>query len=62
MVGVCALMLSANPELTPWRIKEILESTAKDLGPRGKDPKTGAGLVNALKAVEAALARDEGSR
>ena len=53
VAGVCALMLSVNPELTPWRVKEILESTAKDLGPRGKDARFGAGLVNAAAAVAA---------
>jgi subtilisin family serine protease len=52
--GICALVLSANPELTPWRVKEILEKTAKDLPPRGKDPRSGAGFANAYKAVQAA--------
>jgi len=54
VAGICALMLSVNPELTSWRVKEILEDTAKDIAPRGKDNETGAGLVNALKAVAAA--------
>jgi len=49
-------MFSANQDLTAWRIKEILESTAKDLGPKGKDNDTGYGLLNALAAVKAALA------
>jgi subtilisin family serine protease len=52
--GVIALMLSANPELTPWRVKAILEATALDLEAVGKDPRTGAGLVNAFEAVKAA--------
>ena len=54
VAGVCALILSANPELTPWRVKEILEKTATDIRPRGKDNRTGAGLVHALRAVKAA--------
>ena len=48
--------LSANPDLTAWRVKEILESTAKDLGPKGKDNDTGHGLLNALASVKAAVA------
>ncbi|MHC4938417.1 MAG: S8 family serine peptidase [Planctomycetota bacterium] len=54
VAGVCALMLGANPELTPWKVKQLLEKTARDLSPKGKDPLTGAGLVDAAAAVEAA--------
>jgi len=57
VAGVCALVLSTNPELTPWQVKAILEKTAEDLPPKGKDPETGAGLVNALAAVRAATPR-----
>jgi subtilisin family serine protease len=53
--GACALILSANPELSAWRVKEILEQTATDIPPRGKDSKTGAGLLHAYKAVKLAL-------
>ena len=56
MAGTVALMFSANPDLPAWRVKEILESTAKDLGPKGKDNNTGFGLLNALAAVKAAVA------
>lgn len=52
--GVIALMLSANPDLTPWRVKALLEATALDLEAVGKDPRTGAGLINAFEAVKAA--------
>ena len=52
--GVIALMLSANPELTSWRVKEILEATALDLEKKGKDTRTGAGLIDAYKAVKRA--------
>ncbi|MEN8144620.1 MAG: S8 family serine peptidase [Gemmatimonadota bacterium] len=54
--GVAALMLSANPDLPAWRVKELMEQTARDLGPEGKDNRTGAGLVDAFAAVKAALA------
>jgi subtilisin family serine protease len=52
--GTAALMLSAHPELPAWRVKEILEATARDIGEEGKDNRTGAGLVNAYEAVKAA--------
>ena len=54
VAGVIALMLEANPELTPWRVKAILEETAFDLDTEGKDPNTGAGLVDAFAAVQKA--------
>ena len=54
VAGVVALMLSANPDLNAWEVKEILESTCKDLGDKGRDVAFGAGLVNALDAVRAA--------
>lgn len=55
VAGVAALMLSAAPELPAWKVKEILESTATDLGHRGKDNQTGSGLANAYKAVKKAI-------
>jgi subtilisin family serine protease len=55
--GVVALMLSANPRLEPWEVKEILESTAQDLEAKGKDTRTGAGLIDAFRAVGAAQRR-----
>ena len=54
VAGACALMLDANPELMPWRLKAILEETAADVAPKGKDPKTGAGLMNVVAAVRQA--------
>jgi hypothetical protein len=37
-------------------VRHILESTAKDIGPAGKDPEFGAGLVDALSAIMAVQA------
>ena len=42
--------------LTLKTSKSILESTAQDLETQGKDPRTGAGLINAFEAVKAAVA------
>ncbi|MCC7429291.1 S8 family serine peptidase [bacterium] len=53
--GICALMLSANPSLTPQEIAQILMTTAFDLGTPGKDNRYGAGRTNAYAAVLAAL-------
>jgi subtilisin family serine protease len=52
--GVAALMLSANPELNSWQVKEIMEATCKALGEKGRDLSYGAGLLQALEAVRAA--------
>jgi subtilisin family serine protease len=55
VAGIVALMLSANPSLTPAQVKSILRKTADDIGEPGVDDRTGAGRVNALKAVRSAL-------
>ena len=51
VAGIVALMLSANPNLTPPQIKQILRDTADDIDAPGVDDKTGAGRVNAYNAV-----------
>ncbi len=53
-VGVAALVLSVNPEMNAWEVKELLERTAADLGPKGVDTQYGAGLLDALAAVRQA--------
>jgi serine protease AprX len=59
--GVAALMLSKNPELPAWRVKELMEASCQDLGEDGKDTSFGAGLLRAASAVRAAAqARSEG--
>ena len=55
--GVAALILSAHPELPAWEVKSIMEATARDLPPVGRDNRTGSGLIDAAAAVRAALAR-----
>jgi len=51
--GVAALILQRAPGLSPDAVRNILQSTAKDLGPVGKDPEYGAGLVDAYQAIMA---------
>ncbi len=51
--GIVALMLERNASLTPARVKAILRSTAKDLGPKGPDIMFGAGLADAYAALMA---------
>lgn len=49
--GIAALLLSANPGLTPGQVKAILRNTADDIGAAGVDEVTGAGRANAYRAV-----------
>lgn len=62
VAGICALMLSANPDLTADEVAEILTDTADRIGNSweyrgGHSDKYGYGRVNALRAVEEALRR-----
>ncbi len=63
VAGICALMLSANPELSAAEVKEILQMTADKIGDpseydaRGHSRKYGYGRVNADRAVAEALRR-----
>ena len=53
--GVAALMLSANPNLTCFKVKELMQISARDLGEKGWDESYGYGLVDAYKSVMYAL-------
>ena len=55
VTGVVALMLEANPSLTPTEVKMILESSALDINTPGWDKYTGSGMVDAAAAVTLAL-------
>lgn len=56
VAGLVALMLKANPNLTPAQVDSILEATALPLGAAGKDTVYGSGRVRAPEAVAAAQA------
>jgi subtilisin family serine protease len=49
--GIAALILERKPGLSPDNVRAILQSSSKDLGPRGKDDQFGAGLVDAYQAI-----------
>jgi subtilisin family serine protease len=51
--GIVALMLQRDPKLTPNKVRDILLTTAKDLGPKGRDVMFGAGLADAYDALMA---------
>lgn len=55
--GIAALLLEHNRNLDPAAIREILISTAQDLGPAGHDDQYGAGLVDAFAALESGGAK-----
>jgi thermitase len=50
-MGVYALMMQANPSLTPSQLDEILFSTTQDLGATGWDKYYGHGRIDAARAV-----------
>lgn len=51
--GLAALLIDRNPGVTPDGVRAALTSTAHDLGPKGRDDQFGAGLADALAAVQA---------
>ena len=49
--GIAALILEREPGLSPDSVRRVLLSTARDLGPRGRDKDFGAGLADAYEAL-----------
>jgi subtilisin family serine protease len=49
-----ALVRAANPSLSREQVDEILLTTARDLGPKGRDDEFGHGLLRVDRAVRAA--------
>jgi subtilisin family serine protease len=54
--GTAALLLSVNPNLTPADVAMILQTTAVEKGAPGKDPRYGAGRIDAYQAYLLAVA------
>ncbi len=60
VAGVCGLIWSRNPSLTPAQVESILRSTCKDLGTAGVDDLYGYGRINAGAALAATPAAPGG--
>ncbi|MBU8545697.1 MULTISPECIES: S8 family serine peptidase [Roseomonadaceae] len=60
VAGVCGLILSIRPELTEAQVRQLICDTAVKIGPfpytSGRNDHAGFGRVDALAAVQAALA------
>ncbi|MFF3651132.1 type VII secretion-associated serine protease mycosin [Streptomyces sp. NPDC002181] len=52
--GAVALVKAAHPDLSPAQIKRLLEETASDAPPGGRDDSRGHGLVDPVAALQAA--------
>lgn len=52
--GIAALILSANPSLTPEQVVATIENSADDIGSNGFDETSGYGRVNAYRSLIAA--------
>jgi len=61
VTGVVALMLEADPSLTPSEIKSILETTARHWGSPTKNNDWGAGQMDAYSAIRQVLGLSPGS-
>ncbi len=55
--GAAALLIQADPELTPEELETILIRTARDLPPEGHDSDTGAGILDLPAALHAVRSR-----
>jgi serine protease len=51
--GVAALLFAHNPAASASQVRQVMEATAQDLGPAGRDNEYGYGLVQAADALAA---------
>ena len=54
VAGAAALLLSANPDLTPTQVQNILKQSSDDLGASGWDSTYGFGRLNLARALNMA--------
>lgn len=55
--GILALTKAAHPGITVAQIRDLIDNTSVDRGPDGKDPRYGAGVIDAAALVGAAEKR-----
>lgn len=55
--GVAALIIERDPSIEVSALEDLLYSTARDLGPKGRDNQFGYGLVDPLRALDALEAK-----
>ncbi|MAE45721.1 MAG: hypothetical protein CMJ86_02405 [Planctomycetes bacterium] len=53
--GMCGMIWSADPSLTPQQVEDLLRASCDDLGSVGVDNEYGHGRINLRKAMEDAL-------
>jgi subtilisin family serine protease len=54
VAGCLALLLERYPGLSPQQLAGLLLSSARDVGSRGSDPRTGRGILDVSRALRAA--------
>lgn len=52
VAGLAGLLLSKNPALTNQQVRQLMDATAQDLGPAGRDASFGYGRINAYAALQ----------
>ena len=57
--GIAALILQSEPGMKPDAVRRVLLSTARDLGPAGRDKDFGAGLADAFEALHSLGGRSD---
>lgn len=60
VAGALSLVMARRPDLTAQQAARVLLSSASDLGVRGRDAETGAGLLNVAEAMRAARSQRAG--
>jgi subtilisin family serine protease len=59
VTGVAALVFATHPDASPYQVMRQIQNTATNLGPAGRDDRTGYGVVNPEAAVENVLPADD---